>query len=719
MKTECLIRPLLSLMVVAVGMLCLCGCHKGGETTSRAIVQNGRFTVTGDSIIEDTVFACVARKGGRIASNLTLARLQAAYGDSALGVRFVQGKAWHRRDKRPATLPQYSSEQRLVDALYDLSVDHIIDGIKSDGTLTVSSSNSRMYCAIFLSLAWLKPHQAMQTLKAMVDRDSIIMQIEGQWPVVSDHIGWTTAAWEVYKATGDREWLAYCYRVTEKTLSINRQVLQDYNTDLVHGAGFTASRPMGARRMAWMTYNDLFSCMSLGNNILTGNAYALLGDMGEELGIENEYQNQAKRIKDAINQHLWNENRGFYSSFLYAGAVPRQAPLTDNTSQAMCVLWGIADDDRAENLISQTPVSDCGVNVSYPPSTDIEPYFTNASWATTQAMWNLAAADTRNQNALKRGLGALYRAQALYQSRNIHIQGINTDHLGTAAANAAMILRVFMGMSYKPEGIEFTPLVPNGLPGTKKLTGLNYRRAVLDITVQGVGSDIVTITDNGKPLESAFLPNDIEGHHHIAITLKPGGHNSGKVTIHHGEVIMPPTPTVLWQGDSGRITDYVPGTSYRLAVNGKLTPINDSVFALPHVDGLAEYSVEIAGKYINSYISQPYLVFHLTPQIAFFPDSAGGHTTIKVSVAEGGDYLLDMGYHPTGTLDVREVIANTHPMGTLVMTREDNVGIDGLAYSNMVSVKLLKGENIIGIRQIRLPKTFTPCQPIHIRIIKR
>ena len=719
MRDDRNIMSMLWLVTAVMGLLLLCGCHGRQEKASRIIVQNEQFTVTGDSITEDTVLAWVPKHGDRIASNLTLDRLQTAYGNDSLGVRFVQGKSWNRRDPRPTNLPEYTSEQRLVDALYDLSADRIIDGIKSDGTFAVSHNRSRLYCATYLSLACLKPHQAMETLKDIVDRDSIIMQLEGQWPVVSDHIGWATAAWEVYKTTGDRKWLAYCYHVIGKTLSINSKVLLDYNTGLIHGAGFTSSRPLGARRMTWMTYNDLFSCMSLGNNILTANAYAILGEMGDELGIENEYDKDAQRLKDAINQHLWNESRGFYSSFLYAGAVPRQAPLTDNTSQAMCVLWGIADDDRAENLISQTPVSDCGVNVSYPAATAIEPYFTNASWATTQAMWNLAAAYTRNENALKRGLGALYRAQALYQSRDIHIQSINTDHLGTAASNAAMILRVLMGMNFKPEGIEFTPIVPDGFAGTKTLTGLNYRRAVLDITVEGIGNDVESFTDNGELLESAFLPNDIEGHHHIVITMKPSSHGPNKVTIHHGEVIMPPTPTVQWDGDSGHITDFVPGTPYRLAVNGKLMPLNDSVFALPEVEGLAEYSVEIAGKYINSYISRPYLVFHLTPQIAFFPDSTSGQTTIKVSVAEGGDYLLDMGYHPTGTLDVREVTVNSHPMGTLVMTLEGTAGINGLAYSNMVGVKLLKGENAIVIRQIRLPKTFTSCQPVHMRIIKR
>ena len=692
-------------LAAIVAGLILCACGKGKEMSNQVIVQNESFTLTGDSIIEDTIVAWVPKSQDRIASNMSVSRLDSIYRNSEVeNLKFVSGKAWRMHKTRPTMMPEFSSGQSLIDALYNMSVDGIADGIDKNGNFTTSFNISRLYCAIYLSLACLKPHQAMSTLRTMVDRDSIIMQREGQWPVVNDHIGWATAAWEVYKTTGDRAWLAYSYHVIEKTLDINSQVLLDHTTGLMHGAGYTSARPLGARRMTWMSYNDFFACMSLGNNILTGNAYAILADMADELGIENDYQKDAQRIKDAINQYLWNENHGFYSSFLYGVAFPKQSPLTDNTSQAMCVLWGIADDDRAENLIANTPVSDFGVN---------------ASWATTQAMWNLAAVNTGNENALRRGLGALYRAQALYQSRGIHILGIDTDNLGTNAANAAMVIRVLMGMNFKPEGIEFAPMVPAGMPNVKTLKGLNYRRAVLDITVEGEGNDIASITDNGKPMESAFLPCDIVGNHHINITLKQGQRHNNKVTIHRNEVIMPFTPTVEWTSDSGYIVDFQPGIVYRLNVNGKQSNLVDSAFALPTTEGFTEFSVEIAGKYINGYMSRPYLDFNLTPQTAFFPDSAGGHTTITVSVAQGGDYLLDLGYHPTGTLDVREVSVNTHPMGTLVMTSVNELEINGLAYSNMVNVKLLKGENSIAFRQINLPKAFTPCEPFHVRVIKR
>ena len=129
--------------------------------------------------------------------------------------------------------------------------------------------------------------------------------------------------------------MAFSKRAIEKTLSINEQVLLDHGTGLIHGAGYTTSKPLGVRRMTWMGYNDMFACMSLGNNILTAHAYAILSAMCDEMGVENTYDKDAQRLKDAINQHLWNEDKGFYSSFLYGMAFPRQAPVTDNTSQAM------------------------------------------------------------------------------------------------------------------------------------------------------------------------------------------------------------------------------------------------------------------------------------------------------------------------------------------------------------------------------------------------
>ena len=197
------------LAALAVSLVLMCACGGRKEMSNLVIVQNEVFTLTGDSIIEDSVYACVLPDGS-IKSNVTLARLDSQFShvDTAQ-VRFVQGRRWRRHEKRPIMMPVYSSDQPLVDALYEMSVDYIAGAVDNTGRFAPSQNNySRLYCSIFLSLAALKPHQSMATLRSIVDRDSIIMQREGQWPVVSDHIGWATAAWEVYKATGDRAWLA-------------------------------------------------------------------------------------------------------------------------------------------------------------------------------------------------------------------------------------------------------------------------------------------------------------------------------------------------------------------------------------------------------------------------------------------------------------------------------------------------------------------------------
>jgi len=715
--------------VAAAVLLLLCCCGGGGtEMGSGVIVQNATFTLTGDTLRQGGMVAAASPKGDRIVTSVGTAALLDTLRSWSGGARYTHGKPWHGGGGAAVGLPTYASDQPLVDALCLMSGERAAAAGASGRYGTGRGvSSSRLCCSIFLSLAWLQPAASMATLRSLVDRDTLIVQREGQWPVVSDHLGWVAAAWEVYLATGNREWLRYSHRAACKTLEADCAVLQDGVTGLMHGGGYSAAGANGAgstNHLWWMGYNDVFDCQSLGNNVLAARALGIVDEMAEELGVASDAAQQAERFKDAINQRLWNEADGRYCAFLYGGAAyPMQSPTTDNTSQALCVLWGIADDDRAENLIAHTPTGDCGVNVTYPPTAAaVEPYFANPSWATTQALWNMAAAYTGNQNALRRGLGALYRAQILYQSQGISLAGTSVDELGTSAANLAMTYRVLAGITLKPEGIEFNPMVPTGMEGTKHIKGLKYRAAELDITIEGSGNNVESMTDNGKAVESAFLPHDISGKHQVVIKLSHAHHATQRVTLHHNEVELPATADVRWRGDSGVIVGFDPAADYRLVVNGEQRgSIVDSVFALPDMDDFAVLAVVCRGDYGYGYVSRPLPALSLTPQMAVFADSVGGHTSMTVSVAQGGDYLLDVGYSPTGSLDVRQVTVNTHHMGTVVMARDDvsHAQGSGLCYSNMVVVKLLRGDNRIEFEQVRLPKSFTPCQPQHVRIIKK
>ena len=52
------------LAAIAVGLI-LCACNKGKEMSNQVIVQNEAFTLTGDSIIEDTIVAWVPKSQDR------------------------------------------------------------------------------------------------------------------------------------------------------------------------------------------------------------------------------------------------------------------------------------------------------------------------------------------------------------------------------------------------------------------------------------------------------------------------------------------------------------------------------------------------------------------------------------------------------------------------------------------------------------------------------
>ena len=94
------------LAAFAVSIVLLCACSDRRQMSNRVIVQNEIFTLTGDSIIEDTVIA-YSPDPSRIVSNVTVARLDSLYGD--LGntpLHFVHGKTWRARSKRPFMMPE-------------------------------------------------------------------------------------------------------------------------------------------------------------------------------------------------------------------------------------------------------------------------------------------------------------------------------------------------------------------------------------------------------------------------------------------------------------------------------------------------------------------------------------------------------------------------------------------------------------------------------------
>lgn len=695
-----MMRRWLNIVVTAIVVAwALPGCN-GDELPNNVIVSNEHFTLTGDSLtLGDTVI--YSHNGFTIESNIP-----------APNGTTKQLKLPHN-DKHTAGV---HTSHHLVDALSALSA-----SILSDNAHMQFASSNDMYDAISLALAYHNPTLSMKLLRQQVVDGRVVGEDTDFYPAHNDRLAWVTAAWRVYLATGDRNWLRWAYRIADATLRHDSDIVFDDRTGMVHGSSsdythLTQSLP------AWMDNNEVFATYTLNNNIETVGALTDMARMADELGIDgSDLETQARRCMEALNAHMWNESHGQYTAMLYGLACNLHAPCSDNRAQALAVMWGLADnDDRATTLIEKTPVTHCGINTFYPTTTPTSnPSLDEQSWGLVQGLWNMAAARVDNDNALRRGLAALWRAQLLY-STPMTEEGNRSLDMACAVSNVAMTHRLMAGLNFEPQGIEFAPIVPQCLPGDKKLLGFAYRSGTLDITVRGTGHDVDHVQLDGKRIDGTFVrASQLQGHHTIEITMREGIRGKQGVTIASGRNVRPEHPVVMWNGDSVAIVNYNPHLAYRLVVDGaRHYSINDSTFQLPQIDKFAEMTVIASNKRCFGYASKPFVVGGTGYYYAPIPRGMAGsdRVSVEVKVRRAGTYMLNVNYiSPATSMDVRTVSANTHRMGIVVM---GGLGTDSVAsQSNLIAVDLLTGKNTIDITAH--PSSRATATPLSINLFKK
>ncbi len=533
-----------------------------------------------------------------------------------------------------ANYPVYESNQKLMDVMHNMSIEEISRGQEDKGTREQGTSRqtnlppstfhfsphiflvSQECYAIALSLAYLEPEKSMQTLKTMV-RDSIITtgdSIETYNSLVNKMI-WTTAAWNVYCVTGDKEWLKYSYDITVKNLEIiENSGLLNRETGLYRAACPYNVSNINQYYPPWATVADIFETTPLLANAIMEHAYRIVGMMCDEFSIENN-PHKAEALKDAINHRLWNEYKGYYSQYLYGGTLNMKSPCTDNMGQALCVLWDIAEDNRGDDLINNMHLSNYGVSLTYPIIASVRPEFNDAFIPMVQALWNLAAARNGNIAMLRRGIGAQIRPQALLASCNVSTSATSGTPLdmsfsrGNAAGNISMIYNVIAGMKFMPNGIEFNPKVPVCFEGSKVITSFKYRNALLDITIEGTGNELSKLTLDGNELGDNFIGGDIAGHHTIVITMNDIYTGSGKITVTKELEHIPETPLWQWDGFYGTTYNYNGNNGYKILINDvERYSMRDSVLGTRDTVSYRSFSLMAVNKYGFSYISKPHFI---------------------------------------------------------------------------------------------------------------
>ncbi len=638
--------------------------------------------------------------------------------------------------------PSYKSQQPIVDALFNLSLEEALKNIEPDSTFRTGAKWGGVWTrdisySIVLAFAYHEPEVAKISLRKKVKRGRIIQDTGsgGAWPVSSDRITWVLAAWEIYKVTGDTAWFNEIYPIIKNTLEDDDKTVFDATTGMYSGeSSFLDWREQTYPK--WMSNMDIYVSQNLGTNVVHYQSNRILAEMAKIKGEDGtKYEQRAAAVKKGINDYLWMADKGYYAQYLYGRPGLTVSPRFEALGEALAILFDVADKEKAISILSKSPVTDFGVTCIYPQIPGIPPYHNNGIWPFVQSYWNLAAAKSGNEAALIHGLASVYRAGALFltnyenfvaQSGDFMGTEINSDRmLWSMAGNLSMVHRVFMGMSFETGGLSLNPVIPKIFDGDKLLSNFKYRNAILNISVKGYGNRIEKVMMDGKALDKAFIPNDISGRHDILVEMANNSFEPSAINKVENHFSLPAPQAekkdgiISWQQVKGSV-------NYRIYKNGVFLENTSKTDFKPGSEKYAEYKISaVDDKGYESFTSEP-LAFGGNELIVelenfVFPSSlpytnylgkgfvditTTKNTSIicKVIVPRAGSYLVDLRYSngsgPWNTDNkcaIRSLFVNDAYAGVLVMPQRGKDEWSDWGFTNSRKVRLNAGENILKI----------------------
>jgi hypothetical protein len=643
-----------------------------------------------------------------------------------------------------SAFPQYRSAVPMMDALYNLAIEEMENAIEPDSTFRTGKEWAGVWTrdisySIILSMATLQPKVAEYSLLRKVKNDRVIQDTGsgGSWPVSSDRMIWAVAAWEVYKTTGDREWLVKAYQIIKNSVEDDLKNIYDNRTGLVRGeSSFLDWRDQTYPK--WMQPADIYASENLGTNAVhyqTNRVLAQMAVLMKDNGAAEKYTKIADQIKAGINAHLWLPEKGYYGQYLYGRQFPVLSPRSEALGEALTVLFDIADTARQRSVIAHTPVTNFGIPCIYPQIPNIPPYHNDAVWPFVQSYWSLAAAKTGNAEALVQSMSAIYRPAALFLTNKENFVSSTGDFAGTQinssnmlwslSGNISMIYKVLFGIDIRENSLVFKPFVPEVLQGERTLTNFKYRHSILDISMSGFGNVIRSVTLDGQTLPSATIPAELSGRHQVVIVLANNAIEKGHMGLVKDEFSV--AAPVLKLKDDLLSWDKVEGAvNYSILHNGKEIAKTAAL----------EYKAEQGGEYqviaadvswIPSFASEPVLVYDqqkikiidltLVTERSALPYQ--GYTgrgfveisktknrkiTIEVNVPETGAYALDFRYSngngPTNTENkcaIRTFGIDGVFAGTFVFPQRGKEEWSDWGFSNTNLVELTKGSHQLSL----------------------
>lgn len=492
-----------------------------------------------------------------------------------------------------SAFPQFSAanDQMLV-ALYNLALEETRMNIRTDSTFLTGAlwpdtwTRDAVY-SIFFTYSWILPEISKLTLEKQTLKDPREALQDtgsgGSWPVSTDRVVWAMAAWEYYLSTGSKTWLEYCYEGLSNTA--RKDIHVAFNEEIGLFRGETCSMDWRTHTYPnWFSDTNIFESYSSGTNALHLFMYQFLDQTGKILNKPAEetalWQKYHSTVKQALNDRFWSEKDNCYTVYLYPEFLGyRSTQRVGSMANGLCAILGASTDEQIRLMTENLPLFPYGAAVLYPTIPDDFSYHNKSVWPVWETPYMYAAKKVKNLAAVEHIMKSLIRQGAMFLTHKENMTydtgydrntALNSDRqLWSVATYIGMVYRIIFGLDMTEAGLTFNPVVPEMFKGPFTLKGFKYRNASLDITVEGYGTEIESLTLDGvvQDLPFLFLAESV-GEHLVEIKMK-----DNTTSEQHKINIVKPGPRKCWSPvepvitlNSGKISwQTEPNLKYRLS----------------------------------------------------------------------------------------------------------------------------------------------------------
>src|ERR1017187_214531 len=288
--------------IVFISLLTFLAYSGYAQNPGIPVYQSKKFSLFPDSVVQNNYSA----------SAISAIELISNYKSPDEKIQADKTVVHWQLSKVITAFPHYESSFLLSDAIYNMSLEEMINAIESDSTFRTGKLWGGVWTrdisySIILSMAYLEPEVGMKSLLRKVNKNGCIIQdtgTGGAYPCSTDRMIWAVAAWEIFKATGNKDWLHRAFLIIKKSVDNDSEVAYDKVTGLVRGeSSFLDWREQ--TYPAWMQPADIFESECLGTNAVHYEANKVLAEMAKILGYAQDvikYQLASKKIKNGINK---------------------------------------------------------------------------------------------------------------------------------------------------------------------------------------------------------------------------------------------------------------------------------------------------------------------------------------------------------------------------------------------------------------------------------